>query len=161
MSEKLLEMINDQMNFELQSAYEYRAMQIYADDEEFEGFAHWFGQQVREEIEHAEKMTKFLQEVGYKPVYKALEAPNEDFEDLLDVTKKALDHEKEVTRRIHEIAKAAREAGDERVISFIQSFVDEQVEEEDTFGKLVTRLERINGNYGGLYILDGQLAHRG
>ena len=157
MSEKLLEMINDQMNFELQSAYEYKAMQIYADDEEFEGFAHWFGHQVREEIEHAEKMTKFLQEVGYK----AMEAPNEEFEDLLDVTKKALDHEKEVTRRIHEIAKAAREEGDERVISFIQLFVDEQVEEEDTFGKLVTRLERINGNYGGLYILDGQLAHRG
>ena len=90
-----------------------------------------------------------------------MEAPNEEFEDLLDVTKKALDHEKEVTRRIHEIAKAAREEGDERVISFIQLFVDEQVEEEDTFGKLVTRLERINGNYGGLYILDGQLAHRG
>lgn len=161
MSEKLLEMLNEQMNFELQSAYEYKAMQIYADDEEFEGFAHWFGQQVREEIEHAEKMTKFLQEVGFKPVYKAIEAPNEEFNDLLDVTKKALDHEKEVTRRIHAIAKAAREEGDERVISFIQGFVDEQVEEEDTFGKLVTRLERINGNYGGLYILDGQLAHRG
>ena len=161
MSEKLLEMLNEQVDCELQSAYEYKAMQIYADDEEFEGFAHWFGHQVREEIEHAEKMTKFLQEVGFKPVYKAIEAPNTDFADLLDVTKQALDHEKEVTIRIHEIAKAAREEGDERVISFIQGFVDEQVEEEDTFGKLVTRLERINGNYGGLYILDGQLAHRG
>ena len=147
MSEKLLEMINEQMNFELQSAYEYKAMQIYADDEELEGFAHWFGHQVKE--------------VGFKPVYKTMEAPNTDFADLLDVTKKALDHEKEVTRRIHEIAKAAREEGDERVISFIQWYVDEQVEEEDTFNKLVTRLERINGNYGGLYILDGQLAHRG
>ncbi|MFQ9998701.1 MAG: ferritin, partial [Anaerococcus obesiensis] len=118
MSEKLLDMINEQMNFELQSAYEYKAMQIYADDEEFEGFAHWYGHQVREEIEHAEKMTKFLQEVGYKPVYKTLEAPNTEFKDLLDVAKQALAHEKEVTKRIHEIAKAAREEGDERVISF-------------------------------------------
>lgn len=161
MSEKVLEMINEQMNFELQSAYEYKAMQIYADDEDFEGFAHWFGQQVREEIEHAEKMTKFLLEVGYKPVYEAIQAPNTEFSDLLDVTKKALEHEKEVTRRVQAIAKAAREEGDERVISFIKWFIDEQVEEEDTFNKLVTRLERINGNYGGLYILDGQLAHRG
>ena len=160
MSEKLLEMINDQMNFELQSAYEYKAMQIYADDEEFEGFAHWFGHQVREEIEHAEKMTKFLQEVGYKPVYKAMEAPNEEFEDLLDVTKKALDHEKEVTRRIHEIAKAAREEGDERVISFIQWYVDEQVEEEDTFRNIIERLERIDESWSGLYIFDAELAKR-
>lgn len=161
MSEKVLEMINEQMNFELQSAYEYKAMQIYADNEDFEGFAHWFGQQVREEIEHAEKMTRFLLEVGYKPVYEAIQAPNTEFIDLLDVTKKAFEHEKEVTRRVHAIAKAAREEGDERVISFIKWFIDEQVEEEDTFNKLVTRLERINGNYGGLYILDGQLAHRG
>ena len=160
MSEKVLEMINEQMNFELQSAYEYKAMQIYADDEDFEGFAHWFGQQVREEIEHAEKMTKFLLEVGYKPVYEAIQAPNTEFSDLLDVTKKAFEHEKEVTIRVHAIAKAAREEGDERVISFIKWFIDEQVEEEDTFNKLVTRLERINGNYVGLYILDGQLAHR-
>ena len=161
MSKKVLEMINEQMNFELQSAYEYKAMQIYADDQDFEGFAHWFGQQVREEIEHAEKMTKFLLEVGYKPVCGAIQAPNTEFSDLLDVTKKAFEHEKEVTRRVHAIAKAAREEGDERVISFIKWFIDEQVEEEDTFNKLVTRLERINGNYGGLYILDGQLAHRG
>lgn len=158
---KLLDMVNEQMNFELQSAYEYKAMQIYADDAEFEGFANWFGEQVKEEVEHTLKMERFLLEVGYKPVYKNLEQPDNEFKDLLDVARTALDHEKEVTRRIHEIAKAAREEGDERVISFIKWYVDEQVEEEDTFGKLVTRLERINGNYGGLYILDGQLAKRG
>ncbi|MDY3006614.1 ferritin [Anaerococcus sp. AGMB00486] len=161
MSEKLLDMLNEQMNFELQSAYEYKAMQIFAYDIEFDGFAYWFGKQVKEELEHALKIEGFLLEVGYKPLYKALEQPENKFEDLLDVAKVALDHEKEVTRRIHEIAKAAREEGDERVISFIKWFVDEQVEEEDNFGKLVTRLERINGNYGGLYILDGQLAKRG
>ena len=161
MNEKLLDMINEQMNFELQSAYEYKAMQIYADDEQFEGFAHWYGCQVMEEVEHAEKMTKFLLDVGYKPVYKTLETPDAEFADLLDVARKALEHEKEVTRRIDEIAKVAREERDERVISFIRWYVDEQVEEEDNFNKLVTRLERINGNYGGLYILDGQLAHRG
>ena len=80
----------------------------------------------------------------YKPVYKTLEAPNTEFKDLLDVAKQALAHEKEVTKRIHEIAKAAREEGDERVISFIRWYVDEQIEEEDTFNKLITRLERID-----------------
>lgn len=161
MNEKLLDMINEQMNFELQSAYIYKAMQIYASDQEFEGFAIWLREQVKEEVEHATKMENFLLDVGYKPVYKSLEKPNDEYKDLLDVAKTALNHEKEVTRRIHEIAHKAREEKDEIVISFIKWYVDEQVEEEDNFSKLVTRLERINGNYGGLYILDGQLAKRG
>lgn len=161
MSEKVLDMINDQMTFEMQSAFEYKAMEIYAKDEGFDGFANWYHEQAKEEVEHAEKMENFLVEVGYKPVYKTLEEPSNEFEDLLDLTKKALAHEKEVTRRIHEIAKAARAEEDEIVISFIKWYIDEQVEEEDTFEDLVLRLERVHGNYGGLYILDGQLAHRG
>lgn len=160
MSEKLLNMINEQMNFELQSAYIYKAMQIYADDLGFDGFASWYAHQVEEEVEHAEKMTRFLLDVGYKPIYSNMQAPQSEYESLLDVAKSALEHEKEVTAKIHAIAKAAREEEDERVISFIRWFVDEQIEEEDTFDKLVTRLERIDGNYGGLYILDGQLAQR-
>jgi ferritin len=38
--------------------------------------------------------------------------------------------------------------------------VDEQIEEEDTFSVLVERLERINGQWSGLYILDSEMSKR-
>lgn len=156
---KVLELLNDQMNFEYESAYVYKAMAAYTDSLDLDGFTHWFDGQVHEEIEHGEKMKHFLQEVGYDVRYKAIPEPKHDYESLLEVFKAALDHEKEVTRRIHEIAEAAREE-DPRVYSFIQWYIDEQVEEEDSVAKIITRLERINGNWGGIYILNGQLGRR-
>ena len=156
---KVLDLLNEQMNFEYESAYIYKAMAAYTDRLELDGFTNWFDQQVKEEIEHGEAMKHFLQEVGYDVRYKAIGEPQYDYESLVDVFKAALDHEKEVTRRITEIAKLAREE-DLRVFSFLKGFIDEQVEEEDTVGKIVTRLERINGNWGGIYILDGQLGRR-
>ena len=156
---KVLELLNDQMNFEYESAYVYKAMAAYTDSLDLDGFTHWFDGQVHEEIEHGEKMKHFLQEVGYDVRYKAIPEPKHDYESLLEVFKAALDHEKEVTRRIHEIAEAAKEE-DSRVYSFIQWYIDEQVEEEDSVAKIITRLERINGNWGGIYILNGQLGRR-
>ena len=156
---KVLDLLNEQMNFEYESAYIYKAMAAYTDRLELDGFTHWFDEQVKEEIEHGEKMKDFLQEVGYDIRYKAMPEPKHDYDSLVEVFTAALDHEKEVTKRIHEIAEAAKEE-DARVYSFIQWFIDEQVEEEDSVGKIVTRLERINGNWCGIYILDGQLAQR-
>ena len=159
MDKKILDLINEQMNFEFESAYIYKAMAAYTDDLDLEGFTNWMEQQVTEEINHGEGMKNFLQSVGYKPVYKAIPEPRAEYDSVLDVMKSALEHEKEVTRRIHEIAEIAKDE-DLRVFSFIKGFIDEQVEEEDSVGKIVTRLERINGNWGGIYILDHELGFR-
>ncbi|MDO5046940.1 MAG: ferritin [Anaerococcus sp.] len=159
MDEKILDLLNEQMNFEYESAYLYKAMAAYTDDLDLDGFTTWFDHQVTEEIFHAEGMKNFLQSVGYKPVFKAIPEPKADYEDILDVVKSAFDHEKEVTRRIHNIAKEANGV-DERVRSFIQWYIDEQIEEEETFSKLITRIERVGVDWHSIYILDNQLGQR-
>ena len=73
---------------------------------------------------------------------------------------KALAHEKVVTSKIHDLAAQAREEGEQRVLNLLAWFVDEQIEEEDTFTVLVERLERINDQWDGLYILDGEMGQR-
>lgn len=160
MSKKVLDMINEQMNFELESAYIYKAMEVYADDLELEGFASWLKIQTDEELAHAEGMKIFLQSVDYKPVYKAMPEPKAEYDDILDVMKTAFEHEQLVSSKIKEIAKASRDEGEERAISFIQAYVDEQVEEEETFSKLVTRLERIIDDWPSIYIMDNELGQR-
>ena len=159
MDKKILDLINEQMNFEFESAYIYKAMAAYTDDLDLEGFTNWMEQQVTEEINHGEGMKNFLQSVGYKPVYKAIPEPRAEYDSVLDVMKSALEHEKEVTRRITNIAKESNGV-DERVRSFIQWYIDEQVEEEETFNKLVTRLERVGDDWHSVYIMDDELGQR-
>ena len=159
MSENVLDLLNEQMNFEYESAYIYKAMSAFTDDLDLDGFTKWLDIQVEEEIAHGEGMKTFLQSVGYKPVYEAIERPKDDYKDVLDVMKTALEHEKEVTRRITHIAKESY-GKDERVRSFIQWYIDEQVEEEENFTKLITRLERVGDDWHSIYILDSELAQR-
>lgn len=160
MSEKVLDLLNEQMNFEFESAYIYKAMSAFTDDLDLDGFTSWLDTQVDEEVFHGEGMRKFLQSCGYKPHYTAIAAPKEDYKDVLEVMKTALAHEKEVTKRIINISNVAKDE-DPRVFSFIQWYIDEQVEEEESFSKIITRLERIGDDWHHIYMLDQELGQRG
>ena len=157
---KLYEGLNEQMNFELESAYIYATMAAYVNSLNMKGMDHFFDRQAKEEVEHAERFKKFLQETGYGIKYRALDPGDGKFNSIDEAFKKALAHEKIVTSRIHALVEEAREAKDQRVLNMLAWFVDEQIEEEDTFTVLVERLERINGQWTGLYILDGELGQR-
>lgn len=157
---ELLDMLNEQMNFEYESAYIYKAMAAYTEDLDLDGITSWLEIQSDEEIFHGEGMRKFLQSVGYKPHYLAIGEPKNNYENLLEVMNSALDHEKEVTRRITEISNKAKDE-DARVFSFIQWYIDEQVEEEENFSKIIKRLERVGDDWHSIYMLDQELGQRG
>lgn len=135
-------------------------MSAYLDSLNMKGMTHFFDEQVKEEMEHAGKIKKFLQDTGYGIKYRPLNPGDGKFDSIEDVFKKALAHEKTVTSRINDLVKQAREEGDQRVLNLLAWFVDEQIEEENMFGVLVERLERINGHWNGLYILDKELGER-
>ena len=52
---KLYDNLNEQMNFELESAYIYATMSAYLDELNMKGMTHFIDEQVKEEMEHAEK----------------------------------------------------------------------------------------------------------
>ncbi len=157
---KLYDDLNEQMNFELESAYIYATMSAYLDALNMKGMTHFVDCQVKEEMEHAAKIKRFLQETGYGVKYRPLDPGAGEFESILDVFKKALAHEKVVTGRIHALADAALEQKEQRVHNLLIWFVDEQIEEEDTFGTLVEQLERIENNWAGIYALDHVMGKR-
>ena len=157
---KLYDNLNEQMNFELESAYIYATMSAYLDEQNMRGMTHFIDEQVKEEVEHAGKIKKFLQETGYGIKYRVLNPGDGQFDSIEDVFKKALAHEKVVTSRIHALVDEARTENEQRVLNLLTWFVDEQIEEEDTFSVLVERLERINGQWSGMYILDKELSAR-
>lgn len=159
--EELLNKINEQLVFELQSGYEYKQMASDFNDMDWEGFEHFMEMQAHEEYEHAEYFRHWLQELGHKVEYGKIDAPKADYDkDVLSIFKAALEHEKEVTRRIRELFDAAHELKFYEVYTLLQKFIDEQIEEEDTFGTIIAKLERTENSNAGLAILDHELAQR-
>ncbi|MBQ7760107.1 MAG: ferritin [Phascolarctobacterium sp.] len=160
MNNKVYKVFNDQVQAELYSAYMYLAMSLYLEDQNFKGMAHWMRLQYEEEREHAFRLAKFMQERGVKPELLQIDAPPAEFGTPLEVFKKALEHEKYVTSRIHAMYEVAMEEKDYAAMTHLHWFIDEQVEEEDQTRDIVDRLAMVGDNMNGLFVVDGQLGAR-
>lgn len=159
-SEKLLKELNDQFNFELLSGYYYMAMAAYCESEDLSGFANFFIVQAQEEYTHAMKFFDFINDMGGRVTTQAMEEPKNDYDSLVETFEVALDHEKLVTSKINKLMDLAREENNYPSISFLQWFIDEQLEEENSMETILIKLKRMDGNYQGIYMLDKELAAR-
>ena len=158
MNQKLADAINTQLNYEIESAHVYLAMQVYISTLGLEGFENWFGIQYEEELAHARKFIKFMNDRAARVEIRGFETPRNEFKSLLEVCEVSLAHEKGVTERINNIMSIAHEVKDYASVSFLQWFVDEQVEEEDNFSKLIDKIKLVKD--AGLYMLDKEFLAR-
>ncbi|MEY8000797.1 ferritin [Clostridium sp. Mt-5] len=160
LSKRLKKAINDQINFEYYSANIYLAMEAYFARENLNGFVNFFKVQIQEENFHASKFFDYLNQVGADITIKGFPDPKNDYESPLAVFEAALKHEQIVTSRINDLMATANEDKDYASIALIQWFVNEQVEEENTFNNGIQALKRIGDNPAALYLYDQELAAR-
>ena len=158
--EQVRDALNAQVRRELQAAYLYLSLSNWFEEESLPGFASWMRAQSEEERAHAFRIIDHLHDRGARVTLDALEAPTAEFGAPVDAVRAALEHEQAVTGHIHDLYELSRERGDHPATVMLEWFVDEQVEEEDTFQTLVGQLERIGGNGSSLLVLDAQLAGR-
>ena len=142
-SERFVEALNDQIGREFNAAHQYTALAAYYDRLTFPRLAKFFHGQADEERGHAMRMIEYLRDTGADLRLGEIKAPRTDFPDHVEPIKLALEHEKKVTVSISELFEVARETNDYASESFMQWFVDEQVEEESTMGDLLEVAERV------------------
>jgi len=159
LSEKVETALNDQMNWEIYSAHIYLSMSSHLSQVGLGGFSKWMFAQYQEEMFHAMKFFDYINEAGGQAKLGTIEAPQVSWESPLAAFEEALEHEKGVTARINAIADLAVEEKNHAVGIFLQWFIAEQVEEEDTVGDIVGKLKLV-GDGGGLFMLDRDLGTR-
>ncbi len=160
MNGKIEKMLNDQMNFEFYSSYIYMAMAAYCDSVDLPGFSHWFKTQVQEEMYHAIKMYNYLIERGGRPFFTEVKAPQKEWDSPRAAFENALEHEKIVTDRINNLMTEAINESDHATRSFLNWYVDEQVEEESSVDSIIKKLKLIKDSGQGLLFLDNELGAR-
>jgi ferritin len=158
-STKVESLINEQIAKEQYAAQYYLAMSAWFETQDLEGLANYFRVQSKEELMHADKMFDYLNDVGGKVILQTIPAPSE-FADALNIFEKALAHEKEVTKSIFNIVKVATEENDFATTSFLQWFINEQVEEEATASQYVSKIKMVKDNPSALYLFDQELGQK-
>jgi len=157
---KMEEALNGQVNAEMYSAYLYLSMEAYFESVNLNGFANWMGVQTQEEMMHAMKIYDFICERGGRVILKAIEGPPTKWESPLAVFEAVYTHEQKVTGLINGLVDLAIEEKDHATNSFLQWFVNEQVEEEKNAGDIVSKLKLVAGSQQALYMVDKEMAQR-
>ncbi|MGC9352768.1 MAG: ferritin [Mariniphaga sp.] len=164
LKEKVLKALNEQVNAEQYSALLYLSMSAWLEDKGLPGFANWMYVQYQEELTHANKIFKYIVERSGKAEIKAIKQIPVEFESVRDVVEKTLAHEQHVTELINNLVDIAAEERDHATQSFLQWFVDEQVEEEANVTEILDSLKLVEGEGkgkgNGLFMLDRELRQR-
>jgi ferritin len=158
--ENIINKLNEQVQKEFYSAYLYLSMSAYFKTIDLDGFANYYYVQAQEERDHAMKIFNYIAQVGGKVVLRQIDAPKSEFESIGEVLKLALEHEQYVTKSIHDIVDAALNEKDHSTYSFLQWFVNEQVEEESSADHLIKKFKLVDNDGRGILMVDAELAQR-
>jgi bacterioferritin B len=142
-SERFVDALNAQIGREYAAAHQYTAIAAWYDAETYPRLAKFFYDQADEERGHARKMTDYLLETGQPVRLGDVKAPVNDFPDHIEPIRLALEQERTVTVEIDKLVEIARETRDHASEIFLQWFVSEQVEEEDSISGLLQVAERV------------------
>ncbi len=160
MHDKVVKLINQQINKEFYSAYLYLAFANYYAQEGLDGFENWYRVQAQEERDHAMLFYQYLHNNNQTVTFDAISKPDCALTDHMAPLIAALEHEKYVTSLINTIYAAAFEEKDFRTMQLLDWFVKEQGEEEKNATDLITKMELYGSDSKGLYMLNSELAAR-
>ncbi len=160
LNKKIAELLNDQVNKELYSAYLYLDFANYYADEGLDGFAHWYEVQAQEERDHAFMIRRYLLNSGEKVTFSAIAKPDKTFADHAAPLEAGLEHERYVTSLITAIYHEAFAQKDYKTMQFLDWFIKEQGEEETNADDLIKKMKLFGCDAKGLYALNQELAAR-
>jgi len=159
-SKEMTNALNEQLQKEFHSAYIYLGLSAYASELGFNGCASWFNIQYQEEVTHAMKLFKYIEDQDAKVVLKDIKAFNMKKGKLIDIFQKAYKHEQYMTKNLNELSDGALKEKDHATYNLLQWYVNEQVEEESLFKEIIDKLNLVGDDGLGLYSIDQELGQR-
>lgn len=160
LSEKITEALNGQANREIYSSYLYLSMSAYFESTGMKGLASWMRVQAGEELVHAMKMYDYVVASGGRGKMLAVEAPPSAWGSPLEVFGHVYKHERMVTGLIKDLVKVAVAEMDEATKGFLQWYIDEQVEEEESSGGVLEKVKAAESDRAALAAVDQELGKR-
>ncbi len=145
-SQRFADQLNVQIGNEFAAHLQYVACAIYYDGLTMPQTAALFYQQAIEERDHAMMMVQYLLDTGADVELPGVEAPVNEFKDVVAPVALALEQEKRVTAQVHELTRIAREENDFASEQFMGWFIKEQVEEVAKMSDLRAVVERAKGD---------------
>jgi len=157
---KIEQALNDQINAELYSSYLYLSMAAYFESVSLSGMAQWMRIQAQEELGHVMRFFDFINDRDGRVRLTQVDGPKTDWGSPLEAFQEAYEHECKISALIGDLTSLADGEKDHAASTFLQWFVNEQVEEEAAAKAIVDKLKLVGDNGVALFMVDAELGQR-
>ena len=159
-SDKIRDILNEQINKEFYSAYLYLSMSAYFSEIGLYGFSHWCKVQSKEEIDHGMILFEYVLGRNSQIHLGQISTPNFDLTSPLEVFEQIYKHERSITEAIDCVAHMTEGECDLATRNFIDWYLNEQIEEEADVSRIIAKLKTFGGEKSALYLIDRELSAR-
>ena len=135
-------------------------MSAYFESLGLRGFANWMRVQAGEELVHGMKMYDYVISAGGRGRMQAIEAPQFVWASPVEAFQAVYNHERVVTGLIKALVGVAISEKDKTTENFLQWYLDEQVEEEESSDMVLNKAKTVGSDPRALAAADKELGQR-
>lgn len=157
-SKKMAEMLNEQVELEDFARSNYAAIGSWCNTQGYEGTAKFFFSHASEEETHMFKVIDYINKAGSHGQIPQTKKPKSTYGSYKSIFELALGYEQKVTAHINKLVSLAQKESDHLTFSFLQFFVDEQLEEENLFEKILQKIKLAGTDGRGIFFVDKMLS---
>ena len=157
-SNTLVKAINNQIAIEANAANAYLSAASWSEITGYDGAAAFFYSHSDEEYQHMLKFVNFLNGQGVGAIIPGVKQPPKTYKSLESIIKAALTNEQAVTKSINKMVDIAQKDKDHNTFTFLQFFVNEQIEEEQMFETILQKFNLLGRDKLAIYEIDKLLA---
>ena len=157
MNNKVEKALNKQIELEHFSSQLYLAMASWAEVNGFNGTANFLYAHSDEEREHMLKLFHYVNDRGGHAIVPKVDQPELKYDSVQSVFKEIYEHEKMISSEINELVGLCYDERDFTTQSFLQWYVEEQIEEETLFGNILDKLNLLGGDKAKMFMFDNEM----
>lgn len=156
-SPELAAAMNQQIGHEFGAGLQYVSIAAYFDSQKLQLLAKLFFEQAQEENQHAMKFVRYVLDTQGELKIPAIPQPVASFASAEAAAQAALSWEQDVTGQIKRLMDLAVSQNDYLAQGFLQSFIDEQLEEVSKMDRLLSVIRRSGER--NLLMVEAYLVH--
>ncbi len=160
LEKKVEQTLNKQLELEAYSSQLYLAMASWAEKNGYNGSADFLYIHSDEEREHMMKLFHYINDRDGHAIVPALKQPPAEFKSITAVFEEVLKHEQYISQSINKLMEICVEAKDYSTQSFLQWYVNEQIEEENLAKTTLDKLKLLGESKANMYMFDREMKEK-
>lgn len=159
LNKKVEQALNKQIEVEHFSSLIYLSMASWAEKNGYNGTADFLYLHSDEERDHMLKLFHYVNDRGGHAIVPNSKQPKIEYDSIQAVFEEIFEHEKFVSGEINKLVGTCYEEKDFTTQTFLQWFVEEQIEEESLFSTILDKLNLLGGDKARMFMFENEMVN--